>query len=189
MLDLAGEVAERTGGAFDPHWQGGRTDPTGLVKGWAADRAVALALACGVTGVQVNAGGDVRTAGSPGGGRPWRIGIEAPGLPGSLLDVLTGHELCLATSGVDRRGTHVLRDGQPADGAISVTVTGPDAARADAYSTAALALGADAPGLLDALDRDGFASLLVLADGTIRVSAGWPGEHQRPATERDALAC
>src|SRR3954469_482038 len=144
VLALAGEAARRTGGAFDPCWAGGAPDPTGLVKGWAADEAVVRALACGVEGVQVNAGGDVRTAGSPGGDRPWRLGIEAPGLPGQLLDVVSGHELCLATSGTDRRGAHVLRHGSPARGLLSVTVAGVDLARADAYSTAGLALGREA---------------------------------------------
>jgi thiamine biosynthesis lipoprotein len=177
VLALAGEAERRTAGAFEPCWSGGAPDPTGLVKGWATDEAVARALACGVSGVQVNAGGDVRTAGSPGGGRPWRLGIEAPGLPGQLLDVVSGHDLCLATSGTDRRGEHVLRGGRPADGALSVTVAGPDLARADAYSTAALALGADAGALLDDLDADGFPSLLVRADGELVASARWPGVH------------
>jgi thiamine biosynthesis lipoprotein len=181
VLDLAREAQRRTGGAFDPCWSGGRPDPTGLVKGWAADAAVARALACGVEGVQVNAGGDVRTAGSPGGGRPWHLGIEAPGLPGQLLDIVAGHDLCLATSGTDRRGAHVLRHGEPSRGALSVTVAGPDLARADAYSTAALALGAEAPPVLRDLDGDGFPSLLVRADGELLASAGWPGLHHGAA--------
>jgi thiamine biosynthesis lipoprotein len=177
VLELAEAAAARTGGAFDPCWSGGAADPTGLVKGWAADGAVARALACGVSGVQVNAGGDVRTAGSPGDGRPWRLGVEAAGLPGQLLDVVSGHELCLATSGVYQRGAHVLRDGEPARGALSVTVAGPSLALADAYSTAALALGADAGDLLRELDLEGFSSLLVRSDGGVFASAGWPGLH------------
>ena len=182
VLEAAQTAERRTGGAFDPCWAGGRPDPTGLVKGWAADAAVARALACGVEGVQVNAGGDVRTAGSPGDGRPWRLGIEAPGLPGQLLDVVAGHELCLATSGIDQRGAHVLRNGRPSRGAISVTVAGPDLARADAYSTAALALGAEALPLLRELDAEGFSSLLVRADGELFASPTWPGLHHGAPT-------
>ena len=177
VLALAGEAERRTAGAFDPCWSGGAPDPTGLVKGWAADEAVARARACGVAGVQVNAGGDVRTAGSPGDDRPWRLGIEAPGLPGQLLDVVEGHELCLATSGTDRRGAHVLRHGSPARGLLSVTVAGVDLARADAYSTAGLALGREAGALLDELDGEGFPSLRVRADGEILATAHWPGVH------------
>jgi thiamine biosynthesis lipoprotein len=183
VLALAAEAERRTGGAFEACWSGGRPDPTGLVKGWAADAAVGRALACGVDGVQVNAGGDVRTAGSPGGGRPWRLGIEAPGLPGQLLDVVEGHELCLATSGIGRRGAHVLRGGVSARGALSVTVAAPDLAHADAYSTAALALGAGATDLLRDLDADGCPSLLVRADAEIIASPGWPGVHQGRANQ------
>ena len=182
VLALAADASARTGGAFDPSWAGGRPDPTGLVKGWAADRAAALALSFGLDGVQVNAGGDVRTAGSPEAGRPWRLGIEAPFLPGQLLDVVSGHDLCVATSGIDRRGSHVLRDGEAAAGCLSVTVAGPDLARADAYSTAALALGADATDLLDDLDADAFPSLLVRDDGEIVASRTWPGLHRHHPT-------
>ena len=188
VLALAAAACARTGGAFDPTWAGGRPDPTGLVKGWAADRAVALARGFDLDGLQVNAGGDVRTAGSPGGGRPWRLGVEAPGLPGRLLDVVTGHDLCVATSGTDRRGDHVRRFGRPARGALSVTVLGPDLARADAYATAALALGDEAEPLLEGLDGEGFPSLLVLADGRVRASAGWPGLHQRPAAHLEVAS-
>jgi thiamine biosynthesis lipoprotein len=177
VIELAIEASARTGGAFDPCWDGGAPDPTGLLKGWAAERAVRLALDAGASGVQVNAGGDVRCAGSPGGGRPWRIGIEAPGLPGQVLDVVSGHDLCLATSGVDRRGPHVLRRGRRSRGILSVTVAGPDLTRADAYSTAALALGAGAGPLLRDLDADGFPSLVVRDDGHLMASAAWPGER------------
>jgi thiamine biosynthesis lipoprotein len=97
-----------------------------------------------------------------------------------LVDVVIDHELCLATSGSDRRGDHILREGRPAAGVLSATVLGPDLARADAYATAAVALGADAPPLLAELDADGFPSLVVRADGTVEASPGWPGLHQRP---------
>ena len=53
----------------------------------------------------------------------------------------------MATSGVYERGRHVLdpRRGAPASGLRSVTVVGTDLGVADAYATAALAMGT--PGL------------------------------------------
>jgi thiamine biosynthesis lipoprotein len=186
VLRLAHEACVRTGGAFDPLWGGGAPDPTGLLKGWAAERAADRALACGVSGVQVNAGGDVRAAGTPGRARPWRIGVAAPGLPGKLLDVIAGHDLRIATSGVDQRGPHVRHRGRPARGALSVTVVGPDLARADAFSTAALALGSGAGDLLGQLDTDGYPSLLVREDGSVLPSRNWPGLHHGRAGVRAA---
>jgi thiamine biosynthesis lipoprotein len=41
--------------------------------------------------------------------------------------------------------------GRPADALASVTVVGPALATADAYATAALAMGLDAPGWLETL--------------------------------------
>ena len=47
-----------TEGAFDP-WIGGQFDPLGVIKGWAADRAVEILKNFGATSIQVNAAGDV----------------------------------------------------------------------------------------------------------------------------------
>jgi thiamine biosynthesis lipoprotein len=57
--------------------------------------------------------------------------------------VLTGTELAVATSGTYERGLHVIdpRTGRPAGRLRSVTVVGRDLAVADAYATAAVAMG------------------------------------------------
>ena len=93
---------------------------------------------------------------------------------------MTAHELCIATSGTDRRGTARPARRAPRRAARSRSPSSaPSLALADAYSTAALALGADAPDLLRDLDADGFPSLHVRADGEVLVTPGWPGLHQR----------
>jgi thiamine biosynthesis lipoprotein len=53
----------------------------------------------------------------------------------------------VATSGAYERGAHVVdpHRGRAAAGVRSVTVVGPDLATADAYATAAFAMGAAAP--------------------------------------------
>ena len=48
-----------TGGRFDVHATG-RLDPSGFVKGWAVDGAVAILRAAGARDLCVHAGGDVR---------------------------------------------------------------------------------------------------------------------------------
>ena len=81
-----------------------------------------------------------------------------------------------ATSGTYERGAHVCnpRTGQPARGLRSVTVVGADLALADAYATAALAMGE--PGIAWLVKRvaDGFESAAVTDDGQAFSSAGLP---------------
>lgn len=167
VLALAEDARRRTDGAFDPGWAGGRPDPTGLTKGWAVDRAIALAGAFGVEDVLVEAGGDVLVAG----GRVRRVGVEDPDDPTRLLDVVTGAALCVATSSPRHRGEHVRGRG----GVRSATVLAADLATADALSTAAYAAGADgAAALLDA--QAGVEAFVLFADRSWWASGGWPGE-------------
>src|SRR5215208_4811037 len=108
----------RTGGYFDAR-AGGRLDPSGLVKGWAVDRAGALLAAAGARRFCVNAGGDVLVRGGP-----WRIGIRHPLRPDRLAAALEVRDAAVATSGGYERGEHI-RDpvgGGAARGALSVTV-------------------------------------------------------------------
>jgi thiamine biosynthesis lipoprotein len=153
-----------TGGAFDPGYRrDGTLDPTGLVKGWAAEQASGYLAAAGATDHCLNAAGDIRLRGHPAPGRPWRVGIAHPRRPGSLVGTVTGTDIAVATSGTAERGRHVIdpRTGEPAEGLASVTVAGPDLTRADAYATAGLALGHDAPSLLDRLTAEGWRCLTV----------------------------
>lgn len=173
VLLLAEEVRFATDGAFDPTWSGGSPDPTGLVKGWAAERAIALLAAHGVTDAQVNAGGDVAAVGHRPDGRPWRIGIAHPTHPGALVAVLEGTDLRVATSGSEHRGHHLLRDGAPVLDVASVSVTGPDLGRADGYSTAIAAAGPRRHALAEELDGRGWPSLIVLPHGGVTTTPGW----------------
>ncbi|WP_130340913.1 FAD:protein FMN transferase [Micromonospora kangleipakensis] len=86
-------------------------------------------------------------------GEPWRIGIRHPWDPSATCLVLSGTDLAVATSGVYERGQHVLdpRRGAPAPGLRSVTVVGADLGVADAYATAAVAMGPSGIGWLDRL--------------------------------------
>src|SRR5204863_276269 len=75
--------------------------------------------------------------------------IQHPRDANAIAKVVEGSDLAVATSGAYERGEHV-RDphtGAPPGGILSVTVTGPDLGTADAYATAAFAMGARrAPG-------------------------------------------
>src|SRR5690348_4636419 len=83
-----------SGGFFDMRASGG-LDPSGLVKGWALDRAAAILERAGARCFCLNAGGDVLVRGSS----PWRIGIQHPRLRDRLAGVVALSDGAVATSG------------------------------------------------------------------------------------------
>jgi len=173
ILALGDRYAAETDGYFDVR-AGGRLDPSGVVKGWAVERASALLLAAGFPDHAVNAGGDIRLRGWPSPGRRWRVGIAHPHVRDGLAVVAELGDGAVATSGTAERGAHVIdpHTGRAALELASVTVTGAELVTADAYATAALAMGA--------AGRDWLASLpdhqsyVVDAAGAAWWTAGFP---------------
>jgi FAD:protein FMN transferase len=94
-----------------------------------------------------------------------------------LAAVLSVRDGCVATSGQYERGEHV-RDpfrGQAPIGVLSATIVGPTLTFADAYATAAFAMGSD--GLAWIAGRPGYEGCLITTDpdGT-NARLGWtPG--------------
>ncbi|PWU47226.1 thiamine biosynthesis protein [Micromonospora globispora] len=152
VVERCADLWRETDGYFDAYATG-RLDPSGYVKGWSAQVASDRLLAAGAVNHCLNAGGDVRVRGLSASGEPWRIGVRHPWDPTAICLVLSGTDLAVATSGVYERGEHVLdpRRGAPARGLRSVTVVGPDLGVADAYATAAVAMGPAGIGWLDRL--------------------------------------
>src|SRR5207248_3932894 len=91
----------------------------------------------------INAGGDIRVRGRPTPAPYWRVGIRHPFLRDKAAAVVAATDLAIATSGAYERGAHIVdpHTGRPPGGILSVTVVGPDLATADAYATAAYAMG------------------------------------------------
>ncbi|MBB5476792.1 thiamine biosynthesis lipoprotein [Micromonospora parathelypteridis] len=173
VLEACADLWGATDGFFDAYATG-RLDPSGFVKGWAAQVASDRLLAAGAANHCVNAGGDLRVRGLSPAGAPWRIGIRHPWDAMATCLVLTGTDLAVATSGVYERGRHVLdpRRGTPASGLRSVTVVGANLGVADAYATAALAMGVTGLGWLDRLG--GYRHAVVTDDGRQYHSASVP---------------
>jgi FAD:protein FMN transferase len=147
VLAACAFVRDLSGGYFTAS-PGGQFDPSGYVKGWAIERAAALLAWAGSSDHLVNGGGDVQCAGgrgprAGGGCEPWRVGIADPFRPSCLALVVEARDRAVATSGTAERGVHILdpHTGRPAAGLASLTVTGPSLALADAYATAAVAMG------------------------------------------------
>jgi thiamine biosynthesis lipoprotein len=147
VLERCEALRTVTRGYFDirAHRPDGRLDPSGFVKGWAVEAAASILNAAGARNYCLNAGGDVIARGEPEPGRPWRIGIRHPELPDRLATVLEARDLAVATSGGYERGGHITdpHTGRAPDGLLSVTVVGPKLSEADAYATAAFAMGPD----------------------------------------------
>ncbi|MEA2324495.1 MAG: FAD:protein transferase [Solirubrobacteraceae bacterium] len=160
-----------TGGCFDVRATG-RLDPSGIVKGWAVEAAVAVLRRAGARNACVHAGGDVRLVGERAPGRPWRVGVQHPLERDRVAAVLGARDLAVATSGAYERGAHIVdpRTGRAPAGVLSVTVAGPDLGTADAYATAAFAMGADGPAWTATLR--GYDALTILADGRVLSTRG-----------------
>jgi thiamine biosynthesis lipoprotein len=157
-------LERRTQGFFSVR-ASGRLDPSGYVKGWAvagaAERLAARAFC-------INAGGDVIAR-----GRRWRVGIRHPEALEELAAVLEVEDLAVATSGEYERGAHILdpHTGRPPAGLLSVTVVGPDLALADAYATAAFAMGAEGPAWTATLD--GYDAMCITSDRQVLTTPGF----------------
>jgi len=162
VVTLCRQAGELTKGAFTdqlPDDDGVlRFDPTGLVKGWAADRA-ANRLA-DLSGLEfcLNAGGDVVVGGAEtetgtdngtkvngGSGQPnggpgavWRVGIEDPRDRSRVAQVVELRHGGVATSGTAARGAHLYDPNAQTfvDRGGSVTVVGPSLMWADVWATA-----------------------------------------------------
>jgi thiamine biosynthesis lipoprotein len=154
VLAACSLIRDLSGGYFTSS-PGGQLDPSGYVKGWATERAAALLTAAGSANHLVNAGGDIQCQGgrrprtlpldpeAESQSEPWRVGIANPFQRSGLALVVAARDCAVATSGVAERGAHIIdpHTGRPASGLASLTVVGPSLSLADAYATAAFAMG------------------------------------------------
>jgi thiamine biosynthesis lipoprotein len=118
----------------------------GYAKGYALDRAADLLRAQGVSNALVNIGGNAMALGSHG-GRPWRVGLDAPRGAGLLATLDLNDGEAVGTSGdyrryyeIDgKRYSHIIdpRTGYPVAGVESVTVLVSGGEGAGALSDAA----------------------------------------------------
>jgi thiamine biosynthesis lipoprotein len=150
VWDLCAQAKWLSDGAFDPWAVAGGFDPSGLVKGWAADKCADMLVATGVPHVQVNAAGDLALRGGWFDSvaeeiKPWSIGVVNPN---NKLEVVKIYEItdgAIATSGTYERGAHIHdpHSGMIAIGAASATVVGPLGWLCDAMATAVMVGGSD----------------------------------------------
>ncbi|WP_245687302.1 FAD:protein FMN transferase [Streptacidiphilus griseoplanus] len=169
VLRRCEEAEQRSRGWFSARYAG-PLDPTGLVKGWAVERAARMLYAAGAEGVCLNGGGDIQLLGGP-----WRVGIADPLRPGQLAAVVAADDdLAVATSGPAERGCHILAPGTglpPETSLASLTVLCRSLTEADAWATAGYAMGDAARDWLEELpDTEAFA---VTSDGGLWHTTGF----------------
>ena len=173
VLELCVEAKARTSGWFDPWVLDGGVDPTGYVKGWAAQCALAELVAAPITGAIINAAGDIASFGSLGPGMPFRVGITDPAAPPSLACAI---ELrgAVATSGTYEQGEHLVDPftGEARTRAASGSVTGPDLGICDAWATALAVGGREVLELIE--HTNDYEALIIGADGHRQWTTNFP---------------
>lgn len=139
ILLLCDKLKRETRGYFDPKRPDGKTDPSGLVKGWAIKKAADILRNKGFKKFFVDAGGDAEIV-----GRNWKWGVRNPFNVRQIVKVLRLTNCGIATSGTYERGQHIynpITKQNKITDIVSLTVIGKDVYEADKFSTPAFAMG------------------------------------------------
>ncbi len=176
VLDLCQRAKTLSVGWFDPWSLPGGVDPTGYVKGWAAQLALDELRGLDVTGAIVNAAGDIASFGGPEIGKVFRTGIVRPD-DAQRLAAVVELRACLATSGEAERGAHLYNPftHEFSSAVASASVTGPDLGVCDALATALSVGGHDVMVLIDTIE--GYEAMTLDATGTMRATPDFPFVH------------
>ncbi|TAN45821.1 MAG: FAD:protein FMN transferase [Nitrospirae bacterium] len=163
--------------------KGMQIDLGGIIKGYAADKAVAVLKANGIKSGIVAAAGDIKTFGKRQDGSLWSVGIKNPRQKSGADEIIAVVNLsnqAISTSGdyeryFEKNGVryhHILdpQTGQPAYGCRSVTIVAKDAAVTDAFSTGIFVLGPKKG--IDVLNRLGIDAVIIDKDGKVYITDG-----------------
>lgn len=121
----------------------------GVVKGYAADRAVEVMREKGLDNCMAYLGGDIKSLGRKG-DQPWVIGVQDPRGDVYFATIDLKDEAIVSSGDYERyyeldgrRYHHIIdpRTGYPSEGLRHVTVMGPETMLADALATAVMVLG------------------------------------------------
>lgn len=166
-----------THASFDAFAQGAY-DPTGIVKGWAIEKAFRrflrpLTYTSGngserpfAEAVALNGGGDMQLAVAQCSDFRWNIGIESPVAPGELIARCHLQDGAVATSGFSKRGHHIVTSPEFDVHPLSqVTILSESLTDADMWSTACLSSGE--LGAVDMARRNGLTMLAIRPDARL----------------------
>jgi len=172
ILTFAEQTKADTKGYFDV-WHEGTFDPSGIVKGWAIQKAAEL-VAAEMPDYYIEAGGDIQVAGKSPSGEPWKIGIRNPFARNENISIVNLSNKAVATSGTAIRGAHIYNPHDVDDHLekiVSLSVVGDRIVDADRYATAAFAMGEDGIAFIESLE--GFEGYAVSQDRVATQTSGW----------------
>ncbi len=116
----------------------------GIAKGYIVDKVAELLREHGLKDYLINAGGDIRAAGTKEKRQPWTVAVQDPSKNGDFPDVIHVRDAAVATSGsyevyFDREKLlhHIInsRTGRSPDLNMSVSLIAPSTMAADALAT------------------------------------------------------
>jgi thiamine biosynthesis lipoprotein len=171
-LALGEQTRRETHGYFDM-LRDGICDPSGVVKGWAIQRASELLRARGCASFYIDAGGDIAVAGLLDGAL-WRVGIRNPFDRAQIVKALAITDCGVATSGTAVRGQHIYNPhdlATPLDEIVSLTVIGPNVCDADRFATGAFAMGRAGVRFIE--DLPGFDAYMIDRHGMATYTSGF----------------
>lgn len=150
-LSLVGsEKVEVRDRAIHFHRPGMGVTLDGIAKGYIVDRASSLLERCGIENYLINAGGDIRTKGSPREKKSWTVAVQDPEKQKRYPDIIDMTDGAIATSGnyevyFDREKMfhHIVdpNTGYSPELSTSVSVRTATAMDADAMSTCVFVMG------------------------------------------------
>ena len=153
----------------------------GIAKGYVVDRIAGVLSDHGLKDYLINAGGDIRSAGTREDGQPWRVGVQDPAKEDHLPDVIALSGMAVATSGSyeiyfdpERTHHHIVSAGTGSSPQLSesVSVIAPSALEADALATSVFIMEPEAGvAFIDSIPQ--CACLIVDSDGRQLSSARW----------------
>lgn len=178
---VGAEYLRQDGGKISLLKEGMGITLDGIAKGYIVDRASSLLASLGITHHLVNGGGDIRTSGSAGKGKPWTVAIQDPAKQShypALVQMASG---AIATSGnyevfYDREKVfhHIVdgRTGHSPEISASVTVKAGTVMDADAMATSVFVMQ-PTDGINFINGQAGCECLVVGNNGLVARSNGW----------------
>lgn len=169
---LAEKTKKETNGYFDI-LTNEKLDPSGIVKGWAIQKASRILAKKGFKNFYVNAGGDVQTSGSNN-GTLWKVGIRSPFNPEEVVKIINLSGAAIATSGSYIRGQHIYNPHnlkKKITDIVSISVVGKNIFDADRFATAAFAMGKKGINFIEGLP--GFEGYMIDKRGLATYTSGF----------------